>query len=500
MAEEQFDVLIVGAGLSGIGAAHELQRNCPDKSYAIIEMRDAIGGTWDIHKYPGIRSDSDMFTFGYKFRPWTSDQTLADGPAILDYIRGTASEAGIEQHIRFGEKAIGGNWSTEDARWTLEVENVASGEHKSYSAKFIYVCSGYYRYDEGYIPEFPNLDAFKGEVLHPMNWPENYDYAGKRIVIIGSGATAVTLVPAMTDQAEHVTMLQRSPTYIATVPVRDPLARITRKIFSEERAYVVNRWRAIMQQVVVYQLSQRFPKLMKNVFIGMAKRQLPDGYDIEKHFTPRYNPWDQRLCAVPGGDLFKAIRRGDAEVVTDTIESFTETGIKLTSGTELPADVVVTATGFNLQLLGGASLSIDGKPADLTKHMAYRGLMLDEIPNHAFTVGYTNSSWTLKADLVSDYVCRLLNYMDEHDYDVVVPHNSDSSITERPLLDFGAGYVQRSLSALPNQGSKAPWKLSMSYPKDWYELPRSPMEDGILQFSRSEPAAVERDEPVGATA
>lgn len=494
MAADHFDVLIVGAGLSGIGAAHELQRNCPGKSFAILEMRDAIGGTWDIHRYPGIRSDSDMFTFGYKWRPWASDQTLADGPAILQYIRDTATEAGIDKHIRFGLKVVRGSWSTDDAHWTLDAVETATGETKQFTAKFVYVCSGYYRYDEGHIPDFPGIESFNGEVLHPMNWPENYDYAGKRVVVIGSGATAVTLVPAMADKAAHVTMLQRSPTYVATVPARDPLARVTRRILPEKKAYVVNRWRAILQQVVVFQLSQRFPRQMKKFFIGLAKRQLPEGYDIDTHFTPSYNPWDQRLCAVPGGDLFKAISEGKASVVTDTIDTFTETGVKLSSGHELAADIVVTATGFNLMMMGEAELVVDGETVDLTKHMAYRGLMLDDIPNHAFTIGYTNSSWTLKADLVSSYVSRLLNHMDQHGYDVVVAHNDDPGVQLRPILDFGAGYVQRSLAALPKQGSKGPWKLSMSYPADWYNLPRSPIDDGVLKFTRHQPPAVKAEQ------
>ncbi|MBI5310655.1 MAG: NAD(P)/FAD-dependent oxidoreductase [Actinobacteria bacterium] len=494
MNAEHFDVLIVGAGLSGIGAAYELQQNCPGKSYAILEMRDAIGGTWDIHRYPGIRSDSDMFTFGYKWRPWASTQTLADGPSILQYIRDTASEAGIDRNIRFGHKVMKGSWSTEEARWTLEAVDTATGETRQFTASFVYICSGYYRYDEGFIPDFKGIADYQGQILHPMNWPEDLDYAGKKVVIIGSGATAVTLVPAMADKAGHVTMLQRSPTYVASIPSRDPIARVSRRFLPEKQAYVLNRWKNILQQVVVYQLSQRQPRLMKRMFLGMVKRQLPEGYDIDKHFTPSYNPWDQRLCAVPDGDLFKAIKRGKASVVTDTIDSFTEHGIKLNSGEELEADIVVTATGFNLQMMGAAELEVDGEPVDLSSHMAYRGMMLEDIPNHAFTVGYTNSSWTLKADLVSDYVCRLLNYMDQQGYDVCVPRNTDPSVATRPLLDFGAGYVQRSLSALPKQGSKGPWKLSMSYPRDWYELPRAPMNDGVLQFSRHRPspAAVER--------
>lgn len=484
MPVEHLDVLIIGAGLSGIGAAHQLQEQCPAKSYAILEMRDAIGGTWDIHRYPGVRSDSDMFTFGYKWRPWASDQTLADGPAILQYIKDTASEAGIDRHIRFGQKVVRGAWSTGDARWTLDVEQAGSGEIVQYTANFVYVCSGYYKYDEGYTPDFKGMSEFKGPIIHPMRWPQDLDYAGKRVVVIGSGATAVTLVPAMTDKAAHVTMLQRSPTYMAAVPSRDPVAIVTRKFLPEKWAYVVNRWKNVMQQVIVYRLSQSRPRMMKRFFLSWAKRQLPDDYDFDTNFKPSYNPWDQRLCAVPDGDIFKVISEGKASIVTDTIDTFTESGLKLDSGKELDADIIVTATGFNLQLMGAAELTVDGEPVVLPEKMAYKGLMLSDIPNHVFTVGYTNSSWTLKADLVSDYACRLLNHMDEHGYDICIPHNTDPSVKTTPLLDFGAGYVQRSIDHLPVQGSKQPWRLAQNYPLDWYKLPRTPIDDGTMQFSR----------------
>jgi cation diffusion facilitator CzcD-associated flavoprotein CzcO len=497
MAQEHFDVLIIGAGLSGIGAAHELQDKCPQKSFAILEMRDSIGGTWDIHRYPGIRSDSDMFTFGYKWRPWASDQTLADGPAILQYIKDTAREAGIDKKIRFNQKVLKGEWSTSDAQWTITAQDTQSGQANEFTADFVYVCSGYYKYDEGHIPDFKGMDQYTGQILHPMSWPEDLDYTGKRVVVIGSGATAVTLVPAMTDKAAHVTMLQRSPTYMASVPSRDPIARITRRIMPEKWAYVVNRWKNVMQQVVVYRLSQSQPRFMKGFLLGWAKRQLPDDYDFDKHFKPRYNPWDQRLCAVPDGDIFEVISEGKASVVTDTIDSFTEHGIRLDSGQELAADIVVTATGFNLQMMGGAEMLVDGEPVSLPDHMAYKGMMLSDIPNHVFTVGYTNSSWTLKADLVSDYACRLLNYMDDHGYDVCIPHNDDPSVVASPLLDFGAGYVQRAIDGLPKQGSKPPWRLGMNYPHDWYTLPRTPIDDGVLKFSRrAATPAVDAAEPV----
>ncbi|MBJ7348436.1 MAG: NAD(P)/FAD-dependent oxidoreductase, partial [Thermoleophilaceae bacterium] len=361
--------------------AHQLQEDCPNKSYTILEARDTSGGTWDIFRYPGIRSDSDMYTLGYRFKPWTSDQTLADGPAILDYIRETASEVGIDKKIRYGHKVVRGEWSSDEGQWTLTALRSDTGETVELTCNFVYVCSGYYAYDSGYTPEFKGVESFKGQVIHPQAWPEDLDYEGKKVVVIGSGATAVTLVPAMTDKAEHVTMLQRSPTYIATVPGRDPVARLTRKIMPEKAAYVVNRWKNVAQQIIVFQLSQRQPRMMKRLFLGMAKHQLPEGYDLKKHFTPHYNPWDQRLCAVPDGDLFKAIRKGKASVVTDTIDTFTKDGIKLSSGEELEADIIITATGFNLLMMGGAELVVDGEPVVLSEKMAYKGMMLNDIPN-----------------------------------------------------------------------------------------------------------------------
>ena len=452
MGSEHVDVLIVGAGLSGIGAAHELQANCPGKSYVILEARDAIGGTWDLFRYPGIRSDSDMYTLGYRFRPWTGAKSLADGPSIREYIRDTAREAGIDRKIRFHHKVVRASWSSAERRWTIDAVRSDTGESVRFTASFVYNCSGYYKYEAGYTPDFPGIATYAGQVIHPQHWPETLDYRGKRVLVIGSGATAVTLVPSMADDAAHVTMLQRSPTYIVTVPGQDPIAKAIRRVLPESAAYAVTRWKNVLLNMGVYQMSQRRPETVKKAIRKMLERQLPKDFDISTHFNPKYNPWDQRLCAVPDGDLFKSIRDGKVSIVTDTIESFTEKGVRLHSGKELEADIVVTATGFTLQMFGGAELVVDDKPVRLSQHLTYKGMMLSDVPNAAFTIGYTNSSWTLKADLVAEYVCRVLNFMDEKGYDVFVPRNRDRSVTSSPLLDFGAGYVKRSLEELPRRG------------------------------------------------
>jgi cation diffusion facilitator CzcD-associated flavoprotein CzcO len=485
MKTEHFDVLIIGAGLSGIGAAYQLQTACPTKSYAILEARDAIGGTWDIFRYPGIRSDSDMYTLGYRFRPWTGDRSLADGPSILQYIRDTAAEAGIDRKVRFGHRVVRAEWSSEIERWLLDVEIGPRKKKLRFSCNFVHVCSGYYSYDGGYTPEFPGKERFAGQLIHPQQWPESLDYSGKRVVVIGSGATAITLVPAMAAQAAHVTMLQRSPTYVGSVPGRDRVAAGLRRVLPESAAYAVTRWKNVAFQSMVYQLSQRRPELMKALLRKGLEQQLPAGYDIDTHFTPTYNPWDQRLCAVPDGDLFKEIGRGRVSVVTDTIETFTERGIRLKSGAELDADIIVSATGFNLVMLGDAQLFIDGQQVKVADRLTYKGLMLSDIPNHAFTVGYTNSSWTLKADLVAEYVSRLLNYMDANGYTVCYAHNDDPTVTPTPLLDFGAGYVKRASGGLPKQGSKAPWRLAMNYALDVLNIRHGKLDDGALRFERA---------------
>jgi monooxygenase len=475
---EHVDVLIVGAGLSGIGAARHLQDRAPNRSFAILEARHAIGGTWDLFRYPGVRSDSDMQTLGYRFKPWSSPKAIADGPSILSYVRETAREAGIENRIRFGHRVTRAEWA--HGRWTIAGEGF-----EAITCDFLYVCGGYYRYDEGYEPELPGADAFQGELVHPQFWPEDLDYAGKRIVVIGSGATAVTLVPALAGTAAHVTMLQRSPSYILSIPSEDAIANGLRRLLGTRRAYAVTRWKNVVVSTAVYQLSQRFPRFMRRVLRAGVVRALPPDYAVDTHFNPRYGPWDQRLCLVPDGDLFKAIRSGRASVVTDTIERLTPGGVKLTSGEELPADIVVTATGLNLLALGGISLAVDGEDVELPERMAYKGMMLSRVPNFAFTIGYTNASWTLKADLVAEYVCRLLAHMDERGYRVVTPIDDDPRIQRVPLLDFQAGYVQRSLHLFPKAGSRAPWKLGMSYANDVLTIRHGGLEDGALRFEAS---------------
>ncbi|RZU53282.1 cation diffusion facilitator CzcD-associated flavoprotein CzcO [Krasilnikovia cinnamomea] len=479
---EHLDVLIIGAGLSGIGAAHHLQSAFPSRNYAILEARDAIGGTWDLFRYPGVRSDSDMHTLGYRFRPWTQAKAIADGPAILRYIRDTAAEAGLDRRVRFGHRVMRAEWSTPDARWTVEA--VHDGKTVRLTTNFLYVCSGYYRYDAGYTPDLPGIERFGGTVVHPQRWPENLDYTDKKAVVIGSGATAVTLVPAMADRAEHVTMLQRSPTYILSLPAEDPIANRLRRVLGARRAYPIVRWKNIAMGTLIYQVSRRRPHLMRSLLRKAAIRQLPPGYHVDTHFNPSYQPWDQRLCFAPDGDLFAAISQGRASVVTDRIAEFTEAGLRLESGAELDADVVVTATGLELLALGGLRLAVDGHAVELPETMAYRGMMLSGVPNFAFTVGYTNASWTLKADLVSEYVIRLLRYLDAHGYDQCVPANDDPTVTQRPLLDFQAGYVLRSIDEFPKAGSRAPWHLGMSYAHDLLRLRHGRIEDGAMRFSR----------------
>ena len=477
-ALEHLDVLIIGAGLSGIGAAHHLQEKLPHKSYAILEARAAIGGTWDLFRYPGIRSDSDMHTLGYRFRPWTAAKAIADGPSILEYVNDTAREGGIDQHIRFHHKVTQLEWSSDDARWTVTAERTDTGEQVRLTASFVYSCSGYYRYDEGYSPEFPGADRFRGEIVHPQHWPEDLDYSGRRVVVIGSGATAVTLVPAMTDKAAHVTMLQRSPSYVVSLPGEDPAHSALRKVLPARLTYPIVRWKNVTMATIVFRASRRWPQFVRRLIRRGVQRRLPDGFDVDTHFNPSYNPWDQRMCLVPDGDLFHAISAGKASVVTDRIETFTETGIRLESGQELEADVIVTATGLNLLPLGGIDITVDGRRVELPETMAYKAMMLSDVPNYAFAIGYTNASWTLKADLTSEYVCRLLEHMDEHGLRIAAPHR-DPDIEAEPLLDFSSGYVLRSLDQFPKQGSRAPWRVHQNYPKDVVTLRRGPVTDGM---------------------
>ena len=480
---EHLDVLIVGAGISGISAAWHLQDRSPSKTYAILERREGMGGTWDLFKYPGIRSDSDMFTLGFRFKPWTSAKAIADGPSILSYIKEAAAENGIDKNIRYNHQVTAAEWSDADNRWTVTVNTGA--EEKTLTASFLFATTGYYNYDQGYSPAFPGSEDFAGTIVHPQHWPEDLDYAGKKVVVIGSGATAITLIPALVNSgAGHVTMLQRSPSYIGSLPDVDPIAEQVNKVLPEKAAHVVNRWKAIAFATAQYQLARKFPNYMRKTLLTMAQRRLPAGYDVEKHFGPRYNPWDERLCLAPNGDLFKTIRKGNADVVTDTIDTFVPEGIKLSSGQVLEADIIVTATGLNLRLFGGAEIRRNGEPVDLTKSMSYKGMMLSGMPNMAFTIGYTNASWTLKADLVSEYVCRILNYMDANGFDTVVPEHPGDSIEERPLMDFTPGYVLRALDSLPKAGAKSPWKLKQNYFLDIRMIRQGKVDDEALHFTK----------------
>ena len=484
---EHFDVLIVGAGLSGIGAGYHLQQKCPGKSYVILEGRDCIGGTWDLFRYPGIRSDSDMFTLGYSFKPWTEAKAIADGPRILNYVRETAADNGIDRKIRFHHRVKRASWSSQEARWTIEAERGGQGEAPPetvrFTCNFLFMCAGYYKYEGGYRPDFPGEQDFAGRIVHPQAWPDDLDYAGKRVVVIGSGATAVTLVPEMAKQAAHVTMLQRSPTYVVARPAEDPLANKLRTKFSPKIAYHLIRWRNVLFGMYFFQLCRRKPSRAKELILGGVKMAMGPDYDIATHFTPRYNPWEQRLCLVPDGDLFKSIRQGRASVVTNTIDTFTEKGIRLKDGSELPADIIVTATGLNLQVVGGLEVSVDGRAVDFARTLNYKGMMYSDVPNMASALGYTNASWTLKCDLTCEYVCRLINYMDPRGYKQCVPHNVDPSIAELPALDFSSGYVQRSVAKLPKQGSKRPWRLYQNYALDIVSLRFGKIDDGVMRYS-----------------
>jgi monooxygenase len=496
VASEHFDVLIVGAGLSGIGAAVHLQTNCPGRTYAILEGREASGGTWDLFRYPGIRSDSDMYTLGYAFKPWTEAKAIADGPSILRYVRDTARDHGIDPHIRYGHKVTGASWSTEDAAWTVEATGADAGEPVKLTCNFLFLCGGYYDYDAGYTPEFPGAATFKGQIIHPQHWPENLDYAGKKVVVIGSGATAVTLVPEMARTAASVTMLQRSPTYVVSRPAEDAFANRLRQHLPAKLAYSLIRWRNVLFGMYFFRVARKQPAVVKERIIGMVREQLGPDYDVATHFTPRYNPWDQRLCLVPDADLFEAIKAGRAEVVTDHIETFTETGIALKSGASLDADIIVTATGLNLKPMNGVALSVDGKAIEPGKAFSYKGMMYSDVPNLATSFGYTNASWTLKCDLTCGYVCRLLNHMKHTGTRQCTPRLTDANIEEQPWLDFSSGYVQRSIGAFPKQGTKAPWKLHQNYALDLMNLKYATVDDGTMVFSN--PAPSRATQPVAA--
>jgi monooxygenase len=482
---EHLDVVIVGAGLSGIGAAYYLQRSHPHRRYAILEARGASGGTWDLFRYPGIRSDSDLHTFGYEFRPWREERSIADGPAILQYLRETATEHGIDRAVRCHHRVVAASWSSPEARWRLEIERADTGERTALTCTWLFCAGGYYRYDEGFTPHFAGRERFRGTIVHPQAWPAGLDHAGRRVLVIGSGSTAVTMLPALARTAAHVTMLQRTPSYIMPVPSRDALAARVRRLLGEERGHAAVRRLNIARQRAVWRFCRKHPRAARRLIRRFNAKLLPAGYPVDEHFNPPYEPWDQRLCLVPDGDLFRAIRAGTASVVTGRISTFTESGVRLESGQELPADIVVTATGLNVQALGGVRLRVDGTPVDLSDTIAYKGVMLSGVPNLAFAIGYTNASWTLKIGLLCEYYCRLLSYMDERGLDVCRPEPAGPDMATRPLLDFDAGYIRRAVDRLPRQGDRAPWLTSTSYHADVKLLRHGPVADPELRMTTS---------------
>lgn len=483
MNRSDVDVLIVGAGLSGVAAAYYLQTQCPRKSYEIIEARERLGGTWDLFRYPGIRSDSDMYTLGYTFRPWSKPQTIADGGAILDYIRETSEHYGIDRHIVYQKRIEKAEWSSEKKKWTVTITDTSNGTTLTKTCSFLFLCVGYYDYDQGYTPDFQGRDQFRGQIIHPQFWPEDLDYNNKRVVVIGSGATAVTLVPSLAQKAAHVTMLQRSPTYILSIPSQDPLTKWIRTKLPTQAAYRVNRTKNVLLGMGIYAASRRFPEQMKNFLVGQIKKMVGDATDVEKHFMPHYNPWDQRLCLVPDADLFRAIAKGRASVVTDQIEKFNENGLLLKSGEQLEADIVVTATDLKLKAFGNIGLTVDGQKVDVPNRMLYKGTLISDVPNLAVAIGYTNASWTLRCELICEYVCRLLNHMDTKHYAICRPRQQDAHITEEPLLGLTAGYVQRAAGEFPKQGEGEPWKLRQNYLIDRTKMRHSAIEDRFMQFA-----------------
>jgi len=484
------DVLIVGAGIYGIGLAHYLATTLPGHSFAIADGRSAIGGTWDLFRYPGIRSDSDLHTFGYEFKPWTADNAIADAHEILSYLQEVVDDDDLARRIHFQHRVIRADFSSRTARWTVTLER--DGKQWDVTCGWLFGATGYYDYAAGYTPHFEGREDFEGTIVHPQLWPEDLDYAGKDVVVIGSGATAVTLIPAMADTAGHITMLQRSPSYVMPLPRKDPIANGLRKVLPAKAAYAVTRRLNIGRGRFIYNLCQRHPKLARRIIRTLNVKSLPDGYEVDTHFNPKYNPWDQRLCAVPDADLFRTISKGKASVVTDKIVRFTTTGILLESGRELKADVIVTATGLKLQLFGGIEVSVDGQVKDAHESLVYKSFMLSGIPNLAFAFGYTNSSWTLKVDLVCEHLCKLLAYMDQHGYTTVVPVVDDPTIEKRPMLDFSAGYITRALDEFPQQGASGPWTIEMDYWSDHARLRKGPVEDAALRFSTVDRATATR--------
>ncbi|MBP7474820.1 MAG: NAD(P)/FAD-dependent oxidoreductase [Pyrinomonadaceae bacterium] len=487
---EHFDVLIIGAGLSGIGAGAHLRTECPEKTFGILEGRERSGGTWDLFRYPGVRSDSDMFTLGYSFRPWSDQKAIADGPSILNYIRETSAEYDLDKEIRYGHRVRRAEWSSETSKWTVEVGS--QQETKQLTCNFIYLCTGYYEYDKGYTPDWPGFDDYQGTIIHPQKWPEDLDYTGKNVLVIGSGATAVTLVPAMADKAAHVKMLQRSPTYIVTMPSQDRFANFFRSLLPAKAAYAAARWKNIVRQAIFYAGSRKYPNAMKRLIAKGIRHELGDE-QLERHFTPKYDPWDQRLCVVPDSDLFEAIREQKASIVTGNIETFTPTGVRLDNGEELNADIIVTATGLRLKIMAGLELVVDGETVDLSKKFAYKGMMYNDVPNLAQAFGYTNASWTLKCDLTSKYVCRLLKHMDSQGFASCTPRANDPTLERVPVLDFNSTYVLRVLDELPSQGSKHPWRLHQNYFKDLSMLRYAKLDDGVMEFRRTAIAEKSRE-------
>jgi monooxygenase len=496
MAVEHFDVLIVGAGLSGVGAGVHLHERCPGKSYAILEGRASMGGTWDLFRYPGIRSDSDMHTLGYRFKPWREAKAIADGPSILSYVKETAAEYGVDSHIRYQHLVTGAAWSSDDAAWTVEATRKDTGARVRFTCNFLFMCAGYYSYREGYTPEFEDIERYRGRIVHPQKWPEDLDYEGKKVVVIGSGATAMTLVPAMAKDVAHIVMLQRSPTYVVSRPDRDVIANALRKVLPEKWAYAITRRKNVALQQFLYRRTRTHPAKVKEKLLDLVRKELGPDYDVETHFTPTYNPWDQRLCLVPNSDLFEAIRSGKASVVTDRIERFTETGIRLVSGKELDADIVVTATGLNLVVLGEMEFIVDGAPVDFAETWTYKGMMYSDVPNLVCTFGYINASWTLRADLTSEYVCRLVNHMDRIGADRVTPRlrGTDRDMPARPWIDsFSSGYMRRVMHRFPKQGDREPWINPQDYSRDKKMIRFGEIEDGALEFGKGtvrQPAAL----------
>ena len=509
MSEEQVDVLIVGAGISGIGAACHLQEQCPGRTYAIAERREAIGGTWDFFRYPGIRSDSDMYTLGYSFRPWTEPKAIADGPSILKYVRETAEAYRVEDKIRFGLHVKRASWSSSEALWTVEAERVESGESCRFRCNFLFMCSGYYNYDAGYTPDFEGVEDFPGEVVHPQNWNSDIAYEGKRVAVIGSGATAVTLVPELARKAAHVTMVQRTPTYMVSMPSEDRFANWARRHFSPKTAYGLTRWKNVLLGIAGFNFCRRWPEAAKRMLRKGLERHIRPGYDIDRHFTPPYNPWEQRMCLVPDSDFFDALNEERVSIATDHVDRFTEKGLALRSGEEIEADLIVTATGLDLQFMGGLELSVDGKEVDASESTTYKSMMFSDIPNLALSFGYTNASWTLKCDLTCEYVARLLNHMEAKGYTTCIPRLLDSNVDVEPMLNLTSGYIMRSVDAFPKQGTKAPWRLYQNFVLDKLSIGLSPIADASLEFSTCSrisepsfggPADASRVEEAGASA